>query len=159
MTDADRVTVERLYAKDEMELNLGNTLDVKASLVLVLITFLAAQTEDLLSKGELSHPGRVLQMIAAISLGMALLTAVWGLWIREYAVELPEDLSAWIERLREFYQDELNAELEIERSILGWQIGRTTERIQINGGLNAQRTSLASWSFRLTAAACSKNNA
>lgn len=153
MSGPDSAVVERLYAKDAMELDLGNTLDVKASLVLVLITFLAAQTQDWLAKGTLGNSERLGQIVAAASLGAALLLAVAGLWLRKYQVELPEQLNVWLAQLREFYGEQSDAETEIEISVLGWQVDRTLERIRVNGKVNTQRTEFISWSFRCTAAA------
>ena len=52
--DATDLIIERMDAKDELTFQGGDTLDVKASIVLVVLTFLAGQSADLLTKGNLN---------------------------------------------------------------------------------------------------------
>ena len=84
--------VERLNAKDELTYQRGDTLDVKASIVLVVVTFLAGESAELLAKGNLTPAGKVTQIIAAAFLALAGILVWSQLWPREYEVEAAENL-------------------------------------------------------------------
>jgi hypothetical protein len=128
----------------------GDTLDVKASIVLVVVTFLAAQSGDLLAKGNLTSLGKVTQIVAAISLALAGVL-VWGqLWPREYEVEAAEKLGEWRAELEEFFQDDPDAAAKVLALLTQGIIDRTTERIYANDAINRTRSSLLLWSYIFT---------
>jgi hypothetical protein len=142
--------IERLNAKDELTYQRGDTLDVKASIVLVVVTFLAGQSAELLAKGNLTCLGKVTQIIAVLSLGLAGIL-VWGqLWPREYEVESAEKLPEWRAELQEFYQDDPNASAKVLNLLAKGIIDRTTERIYANNAINTTRSSLLLWSYVFT---------
>ncbi|MGA7693641.1 MAG: hypothetical protein WCA76_01365 [Candidatus Sulfotelmatobacter sp.] len=142
--------VERLNAKDELTYQRGDTLDVKASIVLVVVTFLAGQSAELLAKGNLTYPGKVTQIIAAVSLALAGIL-VWGqLWPREYEVEAAEKLPKWRKELEEFYRDDPDASAKVLTLLTKGIIDRTTERIYANAAINRTRSSLLFWSYVFT---------
>jgi hypothetical protein len=142
--------VERLNAKDELTYQVGDALDVKVSIVLVVVTFLAGQSIDLLAKGNLTCLGKVTQIIAAISLALAGIL-VWGqLWPREYKVEAAEKLLEWRAQLEEFYRGDPDASAKVLTLLTKGIIDRTTERIYANNAINKTRSSLMFWSYVLT---------
>ncbi len=142
--------VERLNAKDELTYQRGDTLDVKASIVLVVVTFLAGESAELLAKGDLTCLGKVTQIIAATSLALAGIL-VWGqLWPREYEVEAAEKLPEWRAELEDFYQDDPDASAKVLTLLTKGIIDRTTERIYANDAINRARSSLLLWSYVFT---------
>ena len=92
--------VKSLEQKDRMFFSLSDTLDVKASIGLVLITFLAAQTADLLSK-ELSQFLDGVQVLCVVILAVASIFALLTIKPRKHDVEATEKM--WI------YRDDLRA--------------------------------------------------
>jgi hypothetical protein len=142
--------IERLNAKDELTYQRGDTLDVKASIVLVVVTFLAGQSAELLAKGNLTCLGKVTQTIAVLSLGLAGILVWSQLWPREYEVEAAEKLPGWRAELQEFYQDDPNQSAKVADLLTKGIIDRTTERIYVNNAINTTRSSLLLWSYVFT---------
>jgi hypothetical protein len=139
--------IERLNAKDELTYQRGDTLDVKASIVLVVVTFLAGQSADLLAKGNLTPLGKTVQIVAAISVALAGIL-VWGqLWPREYEVEAAEKLPQWKAELEEFYSDVSGGSEMVSAVLTEGIIRRTTERIYANSAINRERSNLLLWSY------------
>jgi hypothetical protein len=138
----DPLILERLSAKDELTYQRGDTLDLKASIVLVVVTFLAGQSADLLAKGNLTPFGKVAQIVAAISVSLAGIL-VWGqLWPREYEVEAAEKFPQWKDDLEEFYSQDADASAVISTLLVQGIIARTTERIYANSAINKRRSNL-----------------
>jgi hypothetical protein len=148
--DGTALIVERLNAKDELTYQRGDTLDVKASIVLVVVTFLAGESAELLGKGNLTCLGKVTQIIAAISLALAGIL-VWGqLWPREYEVEAAEKLPKWRAELEEFYQDDPDASVKVLALLTKGIVDRAAERIYANDAINRRRSTLLLWSYVFT---------
>jgi hypothetical protein len=139
--------IDRVSAKDELTYQRGDTLDVKASIVLVVVTFLAGQSADLLAKGNLTSLGKDAQIVAAISVALAGIF-VWGqLWPREYEVEAAEKLPQWKTELEEFYEGVPDASAKVSALLTAGIIERATERIYANDAINKKRSNLLLWSY------------
>lgn len=65
--ELNRVIIEHLPAQDELEFELGDTLDIKTSIVLVVIVFLAAQSGAFLAQSMPRH-WHCIQMLSAACL-------------------------------------------------------------------------------------------
>jgi hypothetical protein len=139
--------IERLNAKDELTYQRGDTLDVKGSIVLVVVTFLAGQSADLLAKGNLTCLGRAGQVVAAISVALAGILVWCQLWPREYEVEAAEKLPQWKAALEEFYKDAPDASAKVAAVLANGIVERTTERINANRAINKRRSDLLLWSY------------
>jgi hypothetical protein len=147
VNNVDPLIIERLNAKDELTYQRGDTLDVKASIVLVVVTFLAGQSADLLAKGNLTPYGKIAQIVAAISIALAGIL-VWGqLWPREYEVEAAEKFPQWKEDLEEFYSQDSDTSVTVSTLLIEGIIARTTERIYANSAINRGRSNLLLWSY------------
>jgi hypothetical protein len=148
--DGTGLIIERLSAKDELTFQRGDTLDVKASIVLVVVTFLAGQSADLLAKGNLTCLGKVTQIVAAISLALAGILLWCQLWPREYEVEAAEKLPQWKADLEDFYRDDPDGAMKVFDLLTKGIIDRTAERISVNGAKNRTRSQLLLWSYVFT---------
>jgi hypothetical protein len=144
------ILIRRLDIIDDQAFKLGDTIDVKASIGLVVITFLATQSASFLAVNE---PGRWLQMVSAFALSIAGVFALCELWPRTYAIEAAEAMDGWIKDLRDYYKDEKNADALIEAAMSDGHILRAKERIERNAAINKQKSMLLGWSFRFTALA------
>lgn len=142
--------IERLRAKDELTFHDGDALDVKASIVLVVVTFLAAQSADLLSKGSLTPLESTAQIIAVMSLALAGISLWFQLWPREYEIEPAEKLFQWRDELRDFFEGEPGADTKVSALLKNGIIERTIERIKTNGEINKARSSFLLWSYVFT---------
>lgn len=77
---------------DELYFQLGDVLDVKASIILVLVTLLGAVSGQVLALHGLSPALKFLQVISVLSLGFAVILTILALRIsRFYASPLPSD--------------------------------------------------------------------
>jgi hypothetical protein len=149
-SDEADLIIERLSAKDELTFQRGDTLDVKASIVLVVVTFLAAQSVDLLSKGNLTSLERFGQVVAIVSLALAGIVVWLQLWPREYEIEAAEKLFQWRAELCKFFEGEPDAGSKVSTLFKNGIIERTVERIEVNGAINKTRSSLLVWSYVFT---------
>ena len=84
----DRLLTE-LSAKDDLAFKLGDTLDVKASIGLVVITFLGTQTAYLLDK-HVTGLAHILQAGSVVALVVATIASIVELWPRNYLMIEPE---------------------------------------------------------------------
>jgi hypothetical protein len=139
--------IERLNAKDELTYQRGDTLDVKASIVLVVVTFLAGQSADLLARGNLTSFGKVAQMVAAVSVALAGIFVWAQLWPRGYEVEAAEKLPQWKAELEEFYEDDPDASAKVSSVLTAGIVERATERIYANDAINKTRSDLLLGSY------------
>jgi hypothetical protein len=150
--------LEEINSKDDLAVRLGDTLDVKASILLAAITLLATQTAYFLDKGILGLPHYLLIGAAGL-LGLATLAAFAELWPREYQLPVPE--SSGIDRaaeLRDFYSQHEGVESSVMLSeFTKNQIGWAQFRILKNEGINESKSLCLQFSFYLIALAMSFN--
>lgn len=125
----------------------GDPLDVKGSIVLVVVTFLAGQSADLLARGNLTCFGKAAQIVAAVSVALAGIFVWAQLWPREYEVEAAEKLPQWKTELEEFYEDDPDASAKVSAVLAAGIAERTTERIYANDAINKMRSNLLLWSY------------
>ncbi len=81
--------LSELSVKDDLSFKLGDTLDVKASIGMVVITFLGTQTAYLLDK-HVSGISHTLQAGSVIALLVATVASIVELWPRNYLMVEPE---------------------------------------------------------------------
>jgi hypothetical protein len=88
------LTVER----DQQELSLGDTLDVKAGILLALIAVLGTITSTLLADSHLAKWIQVAQVVSLVAAAIGAFCAFWVLVPRDYLLEgLPILHKPWIE--------------------------------------------------------------
>lgn len=139
--------IDRLNAKDELTYQRGDTLDVKASIVLVVVTFLAGQSADLLARGNLTASGKTAQIVAAVSVALAGIFVWAQLWPRGYEVEAAEKLPQWKAELEEFYEGDPDGSAKVLAVLTAGIVERTTERIYANDTINKTRSNWLLWSY------------
>jgi hypothetical protein len=143
------------YMKEaEYSISLGDTLDVKANIWLVAITFLATQTAYFLSKGL--H-GYVFwdQVVSAGLLVIAGLLCLWELMPRYYLLFRPSQgaIQKKLDKLRDEHKDSANKEKLIEAEIVNAQMRWAKERTEANMKINREKSTLINTSFWLAAVA------
>src|SRR3989442_83906 len=80
---------EEISAKEDLALRLSDALDVKASIGLAVILFLATQTAYFLEKG-LPRLGVAMQVVSITCIVLAAIFALLELWPRMYILPDPE---------------------------------------------------------------------
>jgi hypothetical protein len=158
MEDIDKLLFTEISAEAERSVSLGDVLDMKANIWLVVITFLAAQTAYFLTKDltPLEHRGQILSAILFVIAGMLTLVELCP---RTYMIYSPSN-GALEERIAELQKDNGNSEdsghrvaVQIMNEYTGW----AKERIATNQHINRQKSKLLNWSFWLTAAGTAIN--
>ena len=141
MTEISRLQGESVRDRDAREFSLGDTLDVKTSVILAVIVFLAAQSEHFF-QDSLTPCVRDVQYISAIALVAGGISAVLELIPRNYQAEnSPSSYGQWISDLERYYAGQDNADASIAEQFVKGYVARTTERIEANIAVN-QRKSL-----------------
>ena len=146
--------LDELNSKDDLAVRLGDTLDVKASILLAVIALLATQTAYFLDKGVSGLPHYLLVSAAGL-LGLATLASFAELWPRHCQLPVPE--SSGIARageLRDFYSQHEGIESSVMLSeFTKDEIGWAQFRISKNEAINDQKSRCLEISFSLTAGA------
>jgi len=146
--------LEEMNQKDDLAIKLGDTLDMKASILLAAITLLATQTVYFFDRGASGLPHYLLIGAAAL-LSLATISAFVELWPRTYMMPVPE--SSGIDRaaeLRDFYSqcedvDHRAMLAEFTKNRMGW----AQSRITANQRINRIKSKFLEWSFYLAATA------
>jgi type III secretory pathway component EscS len=134
---------------DELFFQLGDVLDVKASIILVVITFLGAISGQVLALRDLPYLIKIIQIVAVLALSEGVVASVISLWPREFYA--PPDAAEWVAYLQElekyFHDKEDGPERvtkEFEQAIT--QLRR--ERTAKNRALTRTKSAFNSWAFR-----------
>lgn len=135
-------------------ISLGDTLDMKANIWLVVITFLATQTAYFMSKS--SHGWAFWgQLVSAVFLIISGLLCLWELMPRNYLLFRPSEgaIQKKLEKLRAEHTGSPDKEKLVEAALVNAQVEWAKERIAANMAINTRKSTLIDWSFRLAAIA------
>ena len=138
---------------------MGDTLDIKTSIVLVVITFLATQSGDFLrAKPPLSSFWHDVQVISILFLIAAGVMALFELIPRKYTVRMaPKEFLEWVEKLSSFYKGDADAESKIVGAISNAELEKIKTRFARNSAINERKSKLLVWCFRFTLTALALN--
>ena len=99
----EQIILENLKAQNDLEYQLGDTLDMKTSIALVVIIFLAAQSGSFLASSMPLHWHNI-QLASVLCVIVAGVLAVWELIPRTYKVGLaPTEFIEWVQGVKAFY--------------------------------------------------------
>jgi len=152
--DAEReynqMILEHLQAQDDLEFELGDTFDIKTSIALVVIIFLAAQSGGFLASAMPLHWHNI-QIASVCCTVIAGLLAMFALWPRNYKLRMePDGFLGWIKEVNEFFGDDKASAVEFLRTT---QIEKIQKRFAKNSSVNATKSRFMEWAFYLTMAA------
>ncbi|HET7213626.1 MAG TPA: hypothetical protein VFL79_08560 [Terriglobia bacterium] len=152
MEDYLRSVEEHVKSQDDLEFGLGDTLDVKTSIAVVAITFLATQSAGFLdSKPALPPWLHFAQFFSILFLAVAGVLALGELWPRKYAARTaPGEFQSWVERLSTFYNGDPDSASKVITEIARQEIQKSTKRFEHNSKVNTQKFWFLEWCFRLT---------
>ncbi|MGA6952630.1 MAG: hypothetical protein WBY96_16645 [Candidatus Sulfotelmatobacter sp.] len=93
---------ERASERDRYELELGDAFDVKASIVLLILTFLGTTSATILTANGLTRFPKLMQIPAIAAVVISGLFCVACLWPKDYLLDdLPETYANWLEDMGE----------------------------------------------------------
>jgi hypothetical protein len=150
--------LDEINSKDDLAVRLGDTLDVKASILLAAITLLATQTAYFLDKQTPGLPHYFL-IGAVVLLVLATVATFVELWPTDYHLPVPE--TSGIDRVGEIYDHYSkyeNADADVMISgFINDEIGWAQFRISRNEAINDKKSLWLQVSFYLTAGAMTLN--
>lgn len=154
MSAITEMRLSEVNAKEDLSLRLGDALDVKASISLAVILFLATQTAYFVDKG-LPQYGVYIQAPSTLCVVLAALLALLELWPITYGLPAPESprVSERIAELTEHYRPYPNVEQNVTEEIIKDETAWAIERIKDNGTKNNWKSEMLAWSFRFTGVA------
>ncbi len=126
--------VERTRERDRFELELGDAFDVKASIVLVILTFLGTISATMLLADGLTRMAKLAQIPVIASVAISGIFCVACLWPKDYLLDdLPEKYADWLAGLGE-------SESERLESLTSLSVKLANGRITHNHALNKTKT-------------------
>jgi hypothetical protein len=132
---------ERTRERDRFELDLGDTFDVKASIVLLILTFLGTISATMLTADKLPAAAKLAQIPVIAATVISGIFCVACLWPKDYLFDdLPEAYSNWLAALGESDSEQLDG---VTRLSLELANGRITH----NHSLNRTKTWLLNGAF------------
>ncbi len=145
------IRLEEINAKEDLSLRLGDALDVKASIGLAIILFLATQSAYLLDKG-LPRLLVVVQLVSIVCVVLAALFALFELWPRVYVLPEPESpiISQRIDQLTSHYSAYPDLDTNVANALLHDEMQWAANRIADNQKKNRHKSTLLEWSFWFT---------
>jgi hypothetical protein len=147
LTDAKTSLIASSLDRDSHELALSDTLDVKAGLLLVALTFLGTQVTDIFA-GQLRGFENYLEGISISALVIGGVLAIVQLWPRDYKVPpAPRKYSTWLAEVQNYFSGSHQADREALQYISETQLHQVIERIEENTRLNRQKWQLMEFCF------------
>jgi hypothetical protein len=144
---------EYAFQRDQVEFNLGDTLDIKTGLILAALTFLAIQS------GELLKPGITL-FAALLLMGAGIAIALGGVFVfyvltpRDYDREEPPlAYIAWAEELKSKGDEDTT----IAKTITTRRLNLVNERVATNLAINIKKAKAMNIAFWCTVTAFTFN--
>ncbi len=143
--------LEEINSKEDLTLRLGDSLDVKASIGLAVILFLATQTAYYLDKG-LPRIGVWVQCASIICIVCAAIFALMELWPRKYVLPEPESsyIPERIEQLTQHYMAYPDVAMHVADAFTGDEIKWAKNRIADNQKKNWKKSNFLNCSFWFT---------
>lgn len=151
IADAIWEDVKRL---DEVNFQLGDVLDVKASIILVVITLLGALSTSILLLPNLSATIKLVQVIAVVGIVLAVVFSIIALWPRDFKIPpTPESWVSHINKLKEEHKDCTDAAALILQKFHEARMRVAMKRITSNKAIAEKKAKLNDLSFYATAGA------
>jgi hypothetical protein len=125
---------ERTRERDRFELELSDAFDVKASIVLLILTFLGTISTTILTTESLTRIPKLAQIPVIAFIVISVIFCVAGLWPKDYLLDdLPETYSKWLAGVEGSESDRLE-------SITRLSLDLANRRIAHNHALNKAKT-------------------
>ena len=156
MTDED--LLNEYVAEHDRILGTCDAYDVKASIWLVVITFLAVQTGDLLSKGlpRCLLYGQWASVVLLVAAGVSTLVELYP---RDYKRYAPTNgvIERWLPKLRERHKGDADAESAVLHKTTSYRLLWFKKMVAENKSLNRKKANLLLFSFWTAAVAAGAN--
>jgi Family of unknown function (DUF5677) len=155
--ELSRLESEYISERDAREFSLGDTLDIKASIILAIGVFLAGQSEHFF-QSNINYLATIVQYVSVASLILASVLAVLELWPQAYGTEAsPEKYQEWAGKLKIYYSGAENEEALVMNQVIVGRSQRATERVVENIRANKRKSFYLSAAFVFTSISLAAN--
>lgn len=145
-------------SRDSYELSLGDALDVKVSILLAAITFLAALSGGIIAYSGLPVFFKWLQLGSLAALSAAGVLSLWELWPADYSFpHTPKQWAEWIAKLERHYAGKDDAATLVYRKYVDGVVAMAQERFEANRKINIKKSRLMKKCFLLVATSLGVN--
>jgi hypothetical protein len=134
--------------RDVFELSQGDAIDVKASIALVLITFLGTVSGTLVDSASLGYCWHITQLFSIAAVIIAGTLVMLSVWPRNYSgADLPQEYIAWVNSLEDALRDDPDKETTLNQAIQDGLDNAALARIEVNYKINGTKSMLLAWAF------------
>jgi hypothetical protein len=134
---------------DEINYQIGDTLDVKASIIFVVLTFLATMSGQILAIPGLPPPVKYFQLASILLLIIAGAFTILALWPRVFDVPPdPEESAKYSDKLEEKYKGRQDAVKLVRDAFIAAWFKNINERIARNRRIALRKAKLNKWALR-----------
>ncbi|HEY0703079.1 MAG TPA: hypothetical protein VGD60_09955 [Candidatus Acidoferrales bacterium] len=133
---------------DDLLFTLGDTLDVKASIVLVLATLLGAVTGSILALDLLAPWVKLAQAVAVLGIFCTVVFCLVALWPSTFGT--PPGVEGWegfVTELAGDYKDDPHGLDAVLLELQGGRLGKAKQRIAINRKLTKRKAKFNKYAF------------
>jgi hypothetical protein len=124
-----------------MEFSLGDTLDVKAGIVLAVITVLGTLSGTLLNAASIPRWEQLVQLASIGSLAFAVFCAVSAVIPRKYMMSAtPQALQSWQTSLEKYYAENPDNSVQVDSVVAENLTTLAAERIEANHAINSRKS-------------------
>jgi hypothetical protein len=146
-TPAD-LLAEEAKRLDEVIYQAGDVLDVKASIVLLVVTFLGTLSGQIVSVPDLPPTIKVIQVLAVAALCISGVLTVCALWPRDFSIPRdPRELSTYVAALVEYFRGKPNAEESVLQQYENVRNQSVVDRIATNAQFAVSKSRLNKLAF------------
>lgn len=153
MAIGDDILIARLTNRETQLMQQADALDVKASILLVAVTFLAGQSTYFLTKYPVGIIHWIQLVSVVIQIAAALLLAHL-LRIRDYSGEATEHYPAWRDSLRDYHGGDSS---KMEAALTTGIIDGCIERANVAKAINNRKASVINVTYWMTLASLACN--
>ncbi len=139
--------INRIEEKDKLFFSLSDTLDVKASVSLILITFLSTQTAYFLNLDTAHVVVSSAQTLSAIALSVGGILALIILWPRCHETESIEKWDPWYQELKKYFEGKPEADQKADELFERERFNGLKKQIKHNRSIVGQKACLATWCY------------
>ena len=125
---------DRTKERDRYELDLSDSFDVKASFVLLILTFLGTISATILTADHLTALAKLAQIPVIVGVVISGIFCVASLWPKDYLLDdLPQTYTVWAADLEQSESDQLASVTSLSRDL-------AYRRISHDHALNTTKT-------------------
>lgn len=150
--DIEKAIRDEAKRLDELYYQLADVLDVKASIILVVDTFLGTLSAEILALKDLPLAIKIIQLLAIAVLCVVIIQTIRAIW--PYKFEAPPRPQEWVEhsaKLESYFAGKLDASGLISEQFERDMAKRTLDRIAVNRNVTEKKSDANAWAFRGTA--------